>query len=407
MRLGRGLVLSARALLAHRLRVTLAVASVAIGVASVVVTGAVGAGARGAVLKGLESMGTGFLVVRPAEVKRIVSRRAVRGLVTTLTLADAEAIASLSPSLAVAPTADARAVVKGRGTSMVTMLLGTSPAYPAVRRFGVASGRFLDDDDDRAARRVAVLGARVAASLFGAEDPVGEELRVRGVPYEVIGVLSPRGAGISGADEDGQVVIPIRTALRRVVNATWLSGVSVGTPEPDAMDGVERDIRELLRDRHRLTERGRPDDFAIQNQRRVLRLQRETARSLALATLGLCAAALLVGGAGILALMLLSVKERTPEIGLRLAVGARPRDVLVQFLAESVLLTLSGWASGIVLGGIAAWAVAATTGWSVAVPALAVLASLGMALAAGLGFGAVPAWTASRVPPIRALGSTG
>jgi len=375
------------------------------GVAAVVLTSAIGKGAEGEVLREIEAVGTNLLVVRPATAKRLVSRKTVQGLMTSLRVEDAEAIAELSLVAEAVPAAERTLRVKAGDGAMVTSVLGTTPAFPGVRRFRLRGGRFFDGDDDRASRRVAVLGARVAETLFPGEDPAGRSIRLRGVPFEVIGVLEAKGALADGADEDNQIVVPLRTALRRILNSTWLSTVFVSVRDPRRMDEAQTEIGELLRERHRLDRNGKPDDFAIQNRTRFLAAQRETLGSLVSFTTGLAVLALLVGGTGILALMLLSVKERTGEIGLRMAVGARPRDILVQFLAEATVLALGGWAAGVAVGALGAAAVAFGTEWKVGLPLAALVASLAMAGATGLGFGAFPARKASLLPPIQALAS--
>jgi putative ABC transport system permease protein len=269
-----------------------------------------------------------------------------------------------------------------------------------VRRFRIESGRFFDADDDRTARRVAVLGARVADALFD-EDPVGRPIRIRGIPFEVIGVLGRKGF-VAGGDEDNQVVVPIRTALRRLFNATWLNAIFVSVDDSRGTADAERAINAVLRERHRVGPDEQPD-FEVQNAATFLDLQRQTAATLRKLTSGIAGTALVIGGAGILALMLLSVKERTGEIGLRMAVGAQPRDVLIQFLIEATLLATAGWTGGMVLGGAGGTVVALSTTWKIGVPWEALLVSLGMALGMGLGFGAFPARRASLIPPIEAL----
>jgi putative ABC transport system permease protein len=401
MRIGRSLGSSLRALLAHRMRVILALSSVAMGVAGVLLTSAIGQGAQDEVLRSIEALGPNLLTVRPAPVKRLVARKAVRGLMTSLETADSEAIAELALVRSTVPATEGTLRVKAGNSAMVTTVLGTTPAFPGVRSFQVRDGRFFDADDDRSARRVAVLGARVEATLFAEESPIGRWIRIRGVPFEVIGVLEAKGVLADGTDEDNQIVIPLRTALRRVFNTTWLSTVFVSVRDPGQMQAAEAEIGALLRERHRLD--GKPDDFAVQNKASLLAAQKETAESLTLLTSGLAAIALLVGGAGILALMLLSVKERTGEIGLRRAVGARPRDILLQFLTEATVLALGGWVAGVAAGALGAGAVAFATEWKVGLPLEALLASLAMAGVTGLGFGAFPARKASRMEPIQAL----
>lgn len=403
MKLARNLRSSVRALLAHRLRVALALSSVAMGVGAVVLTSALGKGAEAEVVRGIEAMGTNLLVVRPAQVKRLVARKTVQGLTTSLKTEDAEAIAELSLVAAAVPGTEGSLRVKAGSSAVVTTVQGTTPAFPEVRRFRLRGGRFFDEEDDRAARRVAVLGARIEEQLFPGEDPVGRSIRIRGVPFEVVGTLEAKGVLADGSDEDNQVLIPLRTALRRVFNTTWLSTVFVSVRDPRTMDEAQTEIAALLRERHRLGRTGKPDDFEVQNKTRFLAAQQETIASLTLLTSGLASLALVVGGTGILALMLLSVRERTGEIGLRRAVGARPRDILVQFLAEAAALALGGWLAGVAAGALGAGAVAFGTDWKVAIPFEALLASLAMAGITGLGFGAFPARKASLLQPIQAL----
>lgn len=405
MRLGRAARLSLRALLAHRLRSALALGSVAIGVAGVLLTSALGEGAQAEVRRGIESTGGNLLVVRPAPAKRSAARRPVKGLVTTLRLEDCRAIAGLAVVRDATPGLDGRLRVKAGAGSLPATVLGTGPAYARLRALVTRSGRFIEDEDDGSLRRVAVLGDRVARTLFRDLDPVGADVRVRGVPFEVVGVLAPKGIDADGSDLDGNVFVPLRTALRRVFNTTWLTTVSVSVPESARMREAEAAIRDVLRQRHGLAD-GVADDFAIQDQARLLATQRRAVESLAALAAGLAGVSLLVGGAGILALMLLSVKERTGEIGLRMAVGARPRDVLVQFVAEATLLALGGWAVGAALAALGSTAVAFGTRWPVGLPAGAGAATLLMALVIGLGFGAVPARKAALLPPVEALAAS-
>jgi len=404
VKLRRAARLSLRALLAHKVRTALALTSVAMGVTGVLLTSAIGKGAQVEVERGIEAAGANLLVVRPAQVKRTAARKEVRGAFTTLRLDDYQAIATLPLAAEAAPGVDGGLLVKAGGGSMAAGVLGTAPALARLRNLRLGSGRFFDEDDDAAARRVAVLGARVARTLFPDEDPVGRDVRLRGLPFEVIGVLEPKGIQADGSDQDGSVFIPVQTALRRVFNTTWLSAVFVSVAERARMPEAEAALRDVLRERHRLHPSA-PDDFQIQDQVRLLAMQGQAVEALTLLTAGLAGVSMLVGGAGIFALMFLSVKERTAEIGLRMAVGARSRDVLIQFLGEATVLAVGGWILGSVaalLGGIA---VALGTEWRVAFPASAALASFLMAVVTGLGFGALPARKAARLPPIRALGT--
>jgi len=404
VRLRRAARLSIRTLLAHKVRTTLALTSVAMGVAGVLLTSAIGRGAEVEVQRGIEAAGTNLLVVRPTQVKRSAARKEIRGIVTTLRLDDYHAIAALPLFVEAAPGVDGGLRVRAGGGSMAAGVLGTAPALARLRNLRLASGRFFDDEDDAAAQRVAVLGARVARTLFPDDDAVGKDVRVRGLPFEVIGVLEPKGIQADGSDQDGNVFVPIRTALRRVFNTTSLSAVFVSVAGRERMPEADAALRDLLRERHRLR-KGAPDDFQVQDQARLLAMQQQAVEALTLLTAGLAAVSLLVGGAGIFALMFLSVKERTSEIGLRMAVGARPRDVLVQFLGEATLLAVGGWLLGSAAAAVGGLGVAVGTEWKVAFPTAAVGASFLMALVTGLGFGAFPARKAALLPPIQALGS--
>jgi putative ABC transport system permease protein len=402
MKLRRSIGLSLAALLTHKVRTGLAVGSVSAGVAAVALTSALGTGAEQAVRLRIQGMGANLLVVRPAQVKKLVTRKEVKGLVTTLRLEDAGDVEALDVVAQAAPGVEAPVRVKGGGAAMKTKVVGTTSAFQTLRRFRLRSGRFLTDDDDRRLSRVVVLGARVADALFLDDDPVGEQLRIRDVPFDIVGVLLPKGVQADG-DEDNQVVVPVKTALRRVFNTTSLTTIFVSVKDDRAMTDAETEMGAVLREDHRLGGEGQPDDFEIQNAARMFALQQKTADSLRLLTTGLGALALLVGGTGILALMLMSVKERTSEIGLRMAVGARPQDILVQFLLEATVLTLAGWVAGLGVGALGAVVVALATTWKVGLPVAALLSSFGMALTMGIGFGALPARKASLIPPMEAL----
>lgn len=401
MKLRRGIGHSVRALFAHKLRAALAILGVAIGVAAVLVTSALAKGVEHALLRNLETMGTNLLVVKPLPLKRLVARREVRGLATTLTLEDFELMRTLALVTQVAPGIDGGALVKAGNLALGTTVRGTTPEFLQVRQFTLRAGRFIDDDDNAASGRVAVLGAHVADGLFPDGSAVGQTIRIRDIPFDVIGILEAKGV-LADGDQDSQIVVPVRTALRRVFNASWLTAVFVGVANPESLDAVESELTALLGQRHRPTSDGGPD-FAVQNPTKSVTAQKRTADSLALATTLLAALGLLVGGAGILALMLLSVSERTSEIGLRMAIGARPRDIVLQFLIEAVCLAMGGWIGGVAVGGLAGTAIAISTQWNLEPPIDIIAASFALAVATGLGFGVLPAQRAARVPPIQAL----
>ena len=400
MKFGRSLKLSLHALAGHRLRTALALTSVSAGVAAVVLTAAVGEGMADGIDRQIQAMGANLLIVRPAEVKRFVARRQTAGLATTLTPEDYDVIAALPGVARAAPGIDANVKMKAGNITTSGTVLGTTPAFTDVRRFRLRAGRLFDADDDRSARRVAVLGARVAEALFDG-DGTGRQIRIRGVPFEIVGVLDAKGV-LADGDEDNRVLVPVRTAMRRVFNLASLTAIYVSVGDPRMLREVESSITTTLGARHRRTSDGQPD-FGVQDATRYFAIQQKAANSLQAVSAGLGGVALLVGGTGIMALMLMSVKERSGEIGLRVAVGARPRDIVNQFLMESTALSVGGWLGGMGLASLGSMAIGLGTKLDLALPSTAMSDAFAMAILVGLGFGAWPARRASLIPPIRAL----
>jgi len=403
MRVLRALRVSIRGLIAQRMRAILAVSSVAAGVAAVVVTGAIGQGAKDEVLRQTENIGTNLLVVRPVQVTDSAARKDVRGVVTTLKLDDHQAITQLPGVSAAVPGFESSVVVKADNLSMSAMVLGTTSPYLDVCRFRLRQGRFITEDDDLSANRVAVLGARVEETLFGEQNALGRQIRLRGVPFEVVGVLEAKGVLADGSDEDDRIVIPIHTALRRVFNSTWLNPIFISVRDMTEMDESRDNVVVLLRERHKLVERNKADDFSVQDKTKVLAARKQLADSLTLLATGLAGASLVVGGVGILALMLMSVKERTTEIGLRMSIGAKSTDILLQFLLEATSIAAGGWLAGMTMAAIATGVISRATTWPTSISPGLVLVTLAIVVTSGLIFGAYPARKASLMPPIEAL----
>jgi putative ABC transport system permease protein len=405
MRLGRNLLLSIKALLRHRIRTALALSGTAVGVGAVLVMTAVGEGAEEAVLTEIEALGENLLVVSAGDAPLVPWRSRTQPKVTTLTVEDAEALKGLTPELArVAPAQDRSRRVKYGQISTMTKVLGTTPDFEEVRDFRTVQGRYFTEEEDRLSARVAVLGSRVRELLFPDMNSVGETIRIGKIPFRVVGVLESKGATVDGlSEEDNQVVIPLRTAMRRVFNLDYLKLIYVQVGDRSLLAEAEDGIAHVLRTRHRMTELTRDDDFAIQNQRVILDARLETVESFNRMTLGLGSVALLVGGIGILSVMLLSVRERRNEVGLRVAVGARRRDVLVQFLVEALLLGLVGGLIGVVLGLLVAWGVGRGTEWATVINGTALLVGLVAALSVGAIVGVLPARQAAAMDPIEAL----
>jgi len=399
----RNLRVSLRALLAHKARSALAATGVAIGIAAVLLTTALGQGAQAELTRALGTMGARLLVVRPAQLKKTPARRQIQGFSSSLKLEDFAAIAELPGIVAAAPSAEGAVKIETDRGLVATQVIGTTPAYFRAQHLELTYGQIFEDDEMRSAPRVVVLGGRIANSLFPDGKAIGRDVRIAGAAFQVVGALAPKGAAGDGSDIDNQVFIPVRTAMRRVFDSRSLSAIFIGVLRLEDLDPAEGSIRALLRERHLLDRRAIPDDFTIQNQRRSVEAERQVTRPLTLFTMGLAALSLFVGGAGILALMWLSVQERRPEIGLRVAVGARRRDVMTQFLTEALVLALVGGVAGIAIGAAGTWIIGLTTKWSVRVSSETVLASLAVASGIGLLFGALPARQAARLPPAKAL----
>ncbi len=405
MRIRRNFRLSRKALLRHGVRTALAISGTGIGVAAVLVMIAIGDGAERELMDQIDSIGANLLLVSTGRSERWVGRPNSGGLMTTLTRADAEAMPEECSAVRLAaPSMDNRLAVKYGPIATSTSVRATTPEYEEIRNFHTVRGRYFTHEEDRTSQRVAVIGSRVAESLFEDIDPVGKNLRIVGIPFEVIGVLESKGASADGGqDEDNMILIPLRTGLRRVFNTDFITLVYVQIREGEDMDTAGAQIATLLRGRHGLDRLGKPDDFRIDNQLVVLEAQRETAMSFQRLITALASVALIVGGVGILSIMMLSIRERRNEIGLRVAVGAKRRDVMTQFVVEALILGGAGGLSGLLVGLAAAEAIGRATEWRTAVSSPAIALSLGAALAVSLVFGVFPAQRAAALDPIESL----
>ncbi len=398
----RGLEIALKSLTAHRLRVALAVVAVAIGVASVIVMVAIGKGAKDDVRKQVEAMGSNLLVVAAGPSRALKGQMGQLGIMTTLTQKDAAAIVEECPTVRhVAPAHVKKLQVKFENVSYSTRIVGTVPTVQIVRNVRVSSGDFFDYEDDRAMSTVAVVGPTVSRMLFGDRDPVGQLIRVGNVHFRVLGVTESKG-NVSGEDEDDQIFVPLRTAMNRLMNVTYLSHIFLEASSFEQIREAEMQVRILLRERHRLGP-GKLDDFTIQNQADVIETRGSAARTFELLIVSMAAISIVIGGVGILGVMLLSIRERVGEIGIRRAVGARRKDILIQFLLESSILGLSGGVIGLLVGMAGAAGVAWLTEMPVSVSFEYAAISLACALLSGVIFGIHPSWKAARLNPIEAL----
>lgn len=398
----RGFRIAIKSLTGHPLRVALAVLAITIGVASVVVMVGIGRGAEDEVRLKIQGMGTNLIIVSAARSRTVKGQVGQLGIMTTLTLKDAAAIKEECPSVGkVAPAHLKKLPVKFENVSYSTQIVGSTPSIQEVRNIVIQSGSFFDDAENRLMATVAVVGPTVAQSLFSGRDPVGESIRIGKVLFKVIGVTAPRGS-VSGEDQDDQIYIPLRTAMNKLMNVTYLSNIFIEAARFDSIHPAEAEIRSLLRERHRLRE-GKEDDFTIQNQADVIEAQSSVARTFSLLVASIAAISLIIGGVGILGVMLLSIRERVSEIGIRRAVGARRRDILVQFLVESSFLGILGGIAGLILGLGASAGVKYTSGMPVILAPDSIVVSLAFSVATGLIFGIYPSWKAARLDPIEAL----
>jgi putative ABC transport system permease protein len=399
---------AARALRSNPMRSALTALGVIIGVASVVAMVALGSGAQAQVERSIASLGSNLLIVVPGAPRGAggVRGQAGGGNWDSLTLDDANAIAQqVQNVMVVAPSQRSRAQVIANGLNWNPEIQGVTPAYLTARDWEIADGRFFDETEERQARRVVVLGATVAQQLFPNMEPVGETVRINGGAFEVIGVLESKGQSGFGMDQDDIALAPLTTVKRRISGrnrrADTVSQISVKAVSDDTLSQVEEDTTALLRQRHRTREG--EDDFTVQNLSSITETAQQTTQVFTYLLGGISAVSLLVGGIGIMNIMLVSVTERTREIGLRKALGARQADILHQFGLEAVALSVAGGVIGLVLGVLGAWLMTSLFNLPLVVaPQNAIMAIVFSGLV-GVLFGAYPAWRAAKLDPIEAL----
>ncbi len=396
-----------RALRANILRSVLTTLGIIIGVAAVIIMVSLGSGAKAKIAELIHSLGANLVIVLPGTTTA-GGVRLGSGTLPTLTDGDVAAIQSeIAAVQVVAATVRGSGQVVYGNLNWSTVIYGVTPAYLEAREWQIATGRQFTDEEVKSAARVALLGQTVVQNLFPGEDPLGQIVRIKRVPFEVIGVLAAKGQTLMGQDQDDALLIPLSTARKRVLGSRRLGGEKVGAifvkvRAPQLVAGVETQVRLLLQQRHRLRP-GQDDDFSLRNLSQILETQAESSRAMALLLAAVASVSLIVGGIGIMNIMLVSVTERTREIGLRMAVGARARDILTQFLTEAVILSMIGGLIGILTGLAGSLAIAAVGRWPVIIEAGAVVLSFGFSAAVGIFFGFYPAKKASGLDPIEAL----
>jgi putative ABC transport system permease protein len=396
-----------RALEVNRTRSALTMLGIIIGVAAVIAMVAVGAGATARIQEQIQSIGSNLIIVLPGSI----SSNGVRlgsGAVVTLTEDDAKAIAAECPSVsAVAPAVRGGVQVVYGNNNWATTAQGVTPDFMTIRDYTMMFGQFFTDQDVDSAAKVAVLGETVAQNLFGDSDPTGQVVIIKNAPFTVAGVLTPKGQSPTGQDQDDIILLPISTAKGKVLgtnqaNAKAVGSLMVQAIGPQAMDQAQQEMEALLRERHRILP-GLDDDFTIRNLTEVFAAQETSAQVMSILLGAIASVSLIVGGIGIMNIMLVSVTERTREIGLRQAVGAKTRDILSQFLVEAVTLSLLGGIIGIVVGLAASWLISYFAQWSTVVSLLSIMMAFLFSALVGVFFGYYPARKAAFLDPIEAL----
>jgi putative ABC transport system permease protein len=388
-----------RSLSAHKLRTFLAMLGIIIGVAAVIAMLALGSGAQQQILERFSAMGSNLLIVQPGQ-------RGMRGVVAgsqqNLTLEDAQALAREVPDVGlVAPVVGGSAQVKYANRNSRVTVTGTTITYFPMRGFEVDKGRCFREQEAEHMARVAVIGSVTAANLFGTDDPVSQIIKVKGINFQVVGVLKPKGSQ-GWFNPDDQVVIPYSTAMKQLFGLAYLREIDLSAAEGADLAGVSADVTALLRKRHRL-QADAPDDFNIFNQAELLENVSSATRTFTVLLGGIAGISLLVGGIGIMNIMLVTVTERTREIGIRKAIGARRRDILGQFLLEAVVLTGLGGAFGCLGGTGLAGLIGKATEFATRTEPLSIVLALVFSGAVGIFFGFYPAWRAAQLHPIEAL----
>ncbi len=389
---------------ANRLRTFLTMLGMMIGVGAVILMLAIGQGAQYLVDQSISSMGSNLFIVLSGS-STSGGLRLGGGAAPTLTVADAQAIAELPSVAAVSPNAPGTAQLVYGSNNWSTQVIGTMPSYLEVRDWKLAAGYPFTGSDVRSATRVALLGQTVVKNLFGDEDPVGKTIRVKQSPYQVVGVLEMKGQSLDGRDQDDTVLIPVTTAQRKLFGTQFQGSVRMIMAQAvsaEAMPAAERGITQLLRQRHRIKE-GAENDFTVRNLTALANTQAETTRVMSLMLGAIASISLLVGGIGIMNIMLVSVTERTREIGIRVAIGARQRDILLQFLLEAIIISIAGCLVGVGLGIGGAVLVNQITETAVVITLSSVIMAFMVAAAVGVFFGFYPARKAARLEPIEAL----
>ena len=393
-----------RALVRNKMRAALTMLGIIIGVSAVIAMVSIGQGASASVQAQIESIGTNLLFVS-AGAQNVGGVRSGTGDTgtNTLTVDDLDAIKREVPSVSmVTPNVNARSQLVAGNMNWNTSVTGVSEEYPEIRKWPVASGSFFTDADVRTAARVIVIGQTLADNLFPGADPIGQDLRVLNLPFRIVGVMARKGQDPQGRDQDDVAFAPYTTVQKKILGRDRVQIAFVSAISQDATYTAQSQITDLLRQRHKLTA-NEPNDFTVRNMTDVAEAANETSKTMTILLACIAGVSLLVGGIGIMNIMLVSVTERTREIGIRMAIGARSSAVRSQFLVESIVLSLTGGTVGIILGVVLSLSIPALLGWPTLISMMAIIGSVLFSAAVGIFFGYYPARKAASLDPIEAL----
>ncbi len=407
-RLSAAIRIALRALEVNKLRSALTMLGIVIGVAAVIATAAIGSGAKQRIQQQIASIGSNTIIILPGSLTSSGMRMGT-GNAVTLSESDARELPTC-PDIGVAvPIVRGGAQVVYGNNNWATIIYGTTPGYLEVRDLSVASGSPFSQQDVDSANKVALLGETVVNNLFGDIDPVGQSIRIKNVPFTVVGVLEPKGQSPTGQDQDDVILLPISTAKRKVIgiksaNADAVDSITMQAKSSNQIQAAQDEAEALLRQRHHLLP-SEEDDFSIRNMEEIFAAQETSSHIMSLMLAAVASVSLIVGGIGIMNIMLVSVRERTREIGLRQAVGAKTRDILTQFLVEAVTLSIAGGCAGIILGIAASAVISRLANWNTVVSMGAVTLAVFFSALVGISFGYYPARKAAYLDPIEALRS--
>jgi len=399
------LKIAIRALRTNKMRSFLTMLGIIIGIAAVIAMMAVGAGARHVISQQIASIGSNIILVLPGSTTS-GGLRTGSGGAQSLVSDDARAIMSECPSVEyTAPTTRGTALVVYGNMNWTTITMGTTPELFVIREWGVASGRGIEQQDVDGALKVCVIGQTVAENLFGSSDPVDKIIRIKKIPFTVIGVLEKKGQSPQGTDQDDVVFVPIRTAQRNLVRSSTpgtVGAILVKARAENLLGAAETEIKALLDQRHRITN-GKEADYSVRNLSEILAIAEQSSKAMSLLLGAVASISLIVGGIGIMNIMLVSVTERTREIGIRMAIGARKNDILLQFLIEAILLTMIGGVTGIIIGSGGAMVVSNLLSWPTLISIESITLAFVFSALVGIFFGFYPARKAASLNPIDAL----